>query len=67
MKASKIFMIICGIIGFILGIAYYPVYVAAWVFHKITRIVLALCYFLMFRWKMATDILKYLFEPYGRD
>lgn len=65
MKASKIISAIFAALGFILGVAYYPIYIAAWVLHKVARLVLAICYFLMFKWRMGADIIKTLFVKHG--
>lgn len=63
-KKAKIITAICAVIGFIIGLAYYPIYAAAWILHKVARLVLALCYFLMFKWRMGSDIIKTLFVKY---
>ena len=59
---TKVFIIISAIFGAIIGIVYAPVYLAALILHTIARLVLALCYVLMFRWRMAVDIVKHLFK-----
>lgn len=46
----------------ILGIIYYPLYVSAWLLHKVARLALAIAYFFMFRWRMAKDIIINLFK-----
>lgn len=53
---------ILKVIWTILGIVYYPVYASAWITHKAARLVLAICYFLMFNRRMAIDIIKNLFK-----
>lgn len=50
-----------------LCIAYAPIYIAAYIVHKIARLVLAICYFLTFRWKMGVGVIKHLFKYYGRN
>lgn len=64
MKKYKILTWIITSIGFIVGVLYYPFYVIGWVMHKIFRFGLAISYFLMFRWRMAIDILKHLFKAH---
>ncbi len=49
-----------------LGLAYYPVYAAAWLLHKGARLLLALAYFGMLRGQEAKDIVKHLFMRNGR-
>lgn len=63
-RLSKIIVVVCAAVGFILGIIYYPVYAAAWILHKIARLILAICYFLMFKWRMGADIIKTLFAKH---
>ena len=67
MKDSKKLAIataICSTIGFIIGVAYYPIYATAWVAHKVARLVLAISYFLMFRWRIGYDILRHFFKTH---
>lgn len=63
-KFANIISVVAALIGAIIGALYYPIYVAAWVLHKILRFLLAICYFLMFRHRMAVDIIKNLFVNY---
>lgn len=59
---TKIFIVISAIFGVIAGIIYAPIYFAALILLTITRLILALCYVFMFRWRMAVDIVKNLFK-----
>lgn len=53
---------ILKVVWAVVGVLYYPVYAVAWLTHKIARLVLAICYFLMFNKRMALDIIKNLFK-----
>lgn len=48
------------------GILYFPVYVLAWVLHKVARLVLAISYFGMLEKQVGKDIIKSLFKWHGR-
>lgn len=50
----------------ILGFCYIPIFLLAWILHKIARITLAISYYLMFEPKMAKDIIINLFKYHGR-
>lgn len=43
-----------------------PISLVGWVLHKVARLILALSYVLMFRFTEARDIVKYMFDPYGK-
>ena len=51
--------------GFV-GVFYFPVYVLAWVLHKVARLVLAISYFGMLEKQVGKDIIKSLFKWHGR-
>lgn len=53
-------------IWFLLGVLYFPVYLAFWLFHKIARLLLAISYFGMFEKQIGKDILLSLFNWHGR-
>lgn len=48
------------------GVFYFPVYVLAWVLHKVARLVLAISYFGMLEKQAGKDIIKSLFKWHGR-
>ena len=50
------------VIWVILGIIYYPIYMLAWLLHKVARLTLAIAYFFMFQRRMAKDIIVNLFR-----
>ena len=50
----------------VLGWAYAPVYVLAWLLHKVARLILAVSYYGMLERRIAKDIIKSLFTWYGR-
>lgn len=53
-------------IWLLLGVLYFPVYLAFWIFHKIARLLLAISYFGMFEKQIGKDILLSLFNWHGR-
>lgn len=53
-------------IWFLLGVLYFPVYLAFWLFHKIARLLLAISYFGMFEKQIGKDIILSLFNWHGR-
>lgn len=53
-------------IWLLLGVLYFPVYLAFWLFHKIARLLLAISYFGMFEKQIGKDILLSLFNWHGR-
>ena len=55
---KKIFKVVWTV----LGVLYFPIYAVAWLAHKIARLILAICYFLMFNKRIAADIIKNLFR-----
>lgn len=55
---KKVFSILWKIIG----VLYFPIYVLAWLLHKITRFLLAISYFGLLQPKTGKDILKYMFN-----
>lgn len=50
----------------ILGIAYVPIYILFWLFHKVARLLLAISYFGMFEKQVGKDIISNLFNWHGR-
>lgn len=50
----------------ILGIIYFPVYIASWLLHKIARLILAISYFGMLEKQVGKDIVSNLFSWHGR-
>lgn len=50
------------IIWTILGILYYPIYAAAWLLHKIARLILAIAYIFMLQKQLAKDIITNFFK-----
>lgn len=53
-------------IWLLLGVLYFPVYLAFWLFHKIARLLLAISYFGMFEKQIGKDVLLSLFNWHGR-
>lgn len=54
------------IIWYILGVIYFPIYLLAWILHKIARLLLAISYFGMFEKRIGKDIMLNLFNWHGR-
>lgn len=50
----------------IMGLFYFPIYILAWVLHKIARFLLAISYFGMFQKQYGKDIIKSLFVWHGK-
>lgn len=48
------------------GILYFPIYLLAWVLHKIARLMLAVTYFGLLNKQTGKDIIKSLFKWHGR-
>lgn len=48
------------------GVLYFPIYLLAWVLHKIARLMLAIAYFGLLSKRTGKDIIKSLFKQYGR-
>ena len=48
------------------GILYFPIYLLAWVLHKIARLMLAIAYFGLLNKQAGKDIIKSLFKWHGR-
>lgn len=44
------------------GILYFPIYLLAWVLHKIARLTLAIAYFGLLNKQAGKDIIKSLFK-----
>lgn len=63
---KKVFNKIAKITWQILGVIYFPVYVAFWLLHKIARLMLAIAYFGLLDKQAGKDIIKSLFKWYGR-
>lgn len=53
-------------IWLLLGVLYFPVYLAFWLFHKIVRLLLAISYFGMFEKQVGKDIISSLFSWHDR-
>lgn len=63
---KKVFNKIAKITWQILGVIYFPAYVAFWLLHKIARLMLAIAYFGMLEKQTGKDIIKSLFKWHGR-
>jgi hypothetical protein len=50
----------------IVGVLWFPFYIAAWLLRIIARFLLAIAYFGLLNGKMAKDIMKSLFTWYDR-
>lgn len=48
------------------GVLYFPIYLLAWVLHKIARLMLAIAYFGLLSKQAGKDIIKSLFKWHGR-
>ena len=48
------------------SIFYFPIYIIAWILHKIARLLLAISYFGMLDWRIGKDILNNLFKWHGK-
>lgn len=44
------------------GVLYFPIYLLAWVLHKIARLMLAIAYFGLLEKQVGKDIIKSLFK-----
>lgn len=58
-----------GVLKFLwryVGVLYFPIYLLAWVLHKIARLVLAIAYFGLLNKQAGKDIIKSLFKWHGR-
>ena len=53
-------------IWLLLGVLYFPVYLAFWLFHKIARLLLAISYFGMLEKQVGKDILLNIFNWHGK-
>lgn len=49
-----------------IGALYSPIYLLAWILHKIARFLLAIAYFGMLNKRIGKDIINSLFSLYGR-
>lgn len=63
---KKVFNKIAKITWQILGVIYFPAYVAFWLLHKIARLTLAIAYFGLLNKQAGKDIIKSLFKRHGR-
>ena len=63
---KKVFNKIAKITRQILGVIYFPAYVAFWLLHKIARLTLAIAYFGLLNKQAGKDIIKSLFKWHGR-
>lgn len=52
------------VIWVMLGFIYFPVYVVAWLLHKLARLLLAIAYIFMFKGRQALTIIINLFRIY---
>lgn len=59
---KKVFNKIAKITWQILGVIYFPAYVAFWLLHKIARLMLAIAYFGLLNKQAGKDIIKSLFK-----
>ena len=59
---KKVFNKIAKITWQILGVIYFPAYVAFWLLHKIARLTLAITYFGLLNKQAGKDIIKSLFK-----
>lgn len=50
----------------LVGVFYFPIYILAWVLHKIARFLLAISYFGMLQKQYGKDIIKSLFIWRGK-
>lgn len=50
----------------LIGIIYFPIFLSAFVLHKIARFMLAIAYFGLLNEQAGKDILKSLFSWHGR-
>lgn len=48
------------------GVFYFPVYILAWILHKVARLLLAVSYFGMLQKQYGKDIIKSLFIWRGK-
>lgn len=55
-------MTVKKVLWFVASIIYFPIYVFAWLLHKVARILLAVSYFGLIQKKQGMDILKNLFK-----
>ena len=57
---------VCKFLWRIAGALYFPIYMLAWVLHKIARLLLAISYFGMLQKRYGKDIIKSLFVWRGK-
>ena len=57
---------VCKFLWRYVGVLYFPIYLLAWVLHKIARLVLAIAYFGLLNKQVGKDIIKSLFKWHGR-
>lgn len=61
-RFMKKFKISLYLLSWILaGIAYFPIFVCAWLLHIIARILLGIAYILMLRWEIGKNVLSSIF------
>lgn len=48
------------------GVFYFPVYLLAWILHRIARLMLAIAYFGLLSTRAGKDIVKSLVKRHGR-
>lgn len=59
---KKVFKFLRGFIGLL----YFPIFLSAFILHKIARLMLAIAYFGLLNKQAGKDIIKSLFEWHGR-
>lgn len=63
--AKKTLFALTTILSFLAVVSYLPIFGLGWVLHKVARLVLALAYLLMLRFREARDIVKYMFNRHS--
>lgn len=58
----KCVCVICRYLWWVLGVLYVPIFLGAWLLHKVANILLSISYFFTFDYKLAGAILSKLFE-----
>lgn len=48
------------------GVLYFPIYLSAWILHKVARLMLAIAYFGLLNKRVGKDIIKHLFTWHGK-
>lgn len=50
----------------IVGALYFPIYILAWLLHKIAKLILSISYLGLLQPRYAKDVFKSIFVKYGR-